>query len=322
MKPAYTKINHVNIKGKFSKRLMIVLRTNGCEYAKKTGGCTVCGFMNHAKLNITENEMLEQLDYVLKKINMKGIEEIDLLTLGSFYNDNEISENFRKKALTKLSKLKKIKRITTESRAEYATLKKLKENKKIIGNKIFELGIGLESADDYIRNKIIKKGLSKKIFENFIRKVKNAGLDLFVYLLIKPQHLSEKEAIEDAVKSTRYVFKIAKKYNVYARIGFEPVFICENTPLEKLYKDGKYKLTNLWSVVEVIKKTYQLGCLFIGLSDENLSQDRIPHACKKCTKKIINEIEKFNKTQDISGLNKLNCECKKDYEYKLRRGLI
>ena len=39
----------VSIDGEPSKRLMIVLRTKGCEYAKRTGGgCTVCGFMEHA----------------------------------------------------------------------------------------------------------------------------------------------------------------------------------------------------------------------------------------------------------------------------------
>jgi archaeosine synthase beta-subunit len=322
MKPAFIHISPVNIDGIQTNRLMIVLKTKGCEYAKKTGGCTICGFLNHAKKDITNKEVLSQLDFTLKDKELKDIKEIDLLTLGSFYNDNESSENFRKTALKKISKLKNIIRVSTESRAEYVTIDKLKKSKKILGNKIFELGIGLESSNDYIRNKIIKKSLTKKAFENLIVKIKKAEINLLVYLLIKPQYLSEKTAIKDAIKSAKYVFKISKKKGVKARVAFEPVFICKNTPLTKLYENKDYKLVNLWSIIKVILKVTKFGPIFVGLSDENLSKDRMPDSCPKCSKKIKKAIENFNKTQDITELKKLNCECKKDYKYKLNKGLI
>ncbi len=95
-----------------------------------------------------------------------------------------------------------------------------------------------------------------------------------------------------------------------------------NTVLENLYKNNKYKLVNLWSVIEVIKKASKYGELFIGLSDENLSYKRMPFSCKKCNKKLHKAIENFNKTQNIDLLNNLTCSCKKDYEYKLNKGLI
>jgi radical SAM enzyme (TIGR01210 family) len=165
---------------------------------------------------------------------------------------------------------------------------KIKQIKETLGkDKIVEFAIGLESQNDYLRNKVIKKGLSKKSFEKTAAKVKEAGVNLLTYLLIKPPHMSEKEAIADAVESAAYVFRTAEKIGVSARVAFEPVFVCENTHLEKLYLQSQYRLLNLWSVVEVIKNTHDYGCIFIGLSDENLSMERMPHSCSLVVKKLL-----------------------------------
>ncbi|MDQ1353302.1 MAG: family radical protein [Acidobacteriota bacterium] len=321
MKPAYYRISPVNIEGKPSNRLMVVLKTKGCEYAHKTGGgCTVCGFLNHASQDITGADIIKQLDFVLGAFDLSGVEEIDILTLGSFFNDSEVDLPTRLAIMERLSKLPQVRRISTEARAEYVTVAKIKEVKQALGNdKILEFGIGLESANDYLRNVVINKGLSKKAYEKTVAKVKEAGANLLTYLLIKPPQVSEKEAIADAIQSAAYVFQTAKEMGVSARVAFEPVFICENTYLEQLYLQAKYRMLNLWSVVEVIKGAHEYGCIFIGLSDENLSLERMPFSCPTCNGSISREIENFNKTQDISGLLQLDCECKTRYLEKMAR---
>ncbi len=322
MKPAYYRISPVNILGKNSNRLMVVLKTKGCEYARKTGGCTVCGFLNNASDDISEDDIIEQLNYTLNLNNLHNVEEIDILTLGSFLNDSEVSINTRIALLKRVSEINHIKRVAIESRAEYVTIEKLLKCKQALGDKRLDFGIGLESADDYIRNKVINKGLSKKAFEKTVEKVKEAGCSLLVYLLIKPPGLTEEEAITDAVNSASYVFNIARKIGVSVRIAFEPVFICMNTELEKLYLKSKYRLLSLWSVVDVIVKVHQFGTIFIGLSDEGLSINRMPNSCPDCNQYIIESIEYFNKTQDISKLIDLYCECKSDYNLEMKRGAI
>jgi len=323
MKPAYFRISPVNINGTASNRMMIVLKTRGCEYAKNNnGGCTVCGFLNHAREDITGSDMVAQLDYILETTDIKDVEEIDLLSLGSFLNTGEVSEETRRVLLERVARLPGIRRVSVESRAEYVTVEKLKEIRELLGTKTVEFGIGLESADDYIRNTIINKSLSKRGFERVVEMVREAGCDLLTYLLIKPPGISEEEAVTDAVSSAKYVFETAAKYGVSARAAFEPVFICENTPLEDLFLNSKYRLVNLWSVVEVIRRVHRHGSIFVGLSDENLSMDRMPNSCPTCAPGIIDEIERFNRTLDISGLEKLDCRCKKQYEYERERGTI
>lgn len=323
MKPAYMRISPVNINGKPTHRLMIVLRTRGCEYARKNnGGCTVCGFLNHARPDIAGQDIVDQLDTTLETTGLNGVEAIDLLTLGSFLNDNEVSGETRQALLGRIGRLEGILRVSVESRAEYVTVEKLVENRRLLGDKIMEFGIGLESSNDYIRNKIIKKGLSKKSFERVIKMVKKAGCQLLTYLLIKPPHISEQEAVEDAVNSAKYVFDTAARYGITARVAFEPVFICENTALEDLFLNSRYRLVNLWSVVYIIKQVHGCGDVFLGLSDEDLSLDRMPSSCPVCSRTIIREIERYNHTHDISLLEKLDCECKKQYESQRERRLI
>jgi len=261
----------------------------------------------------------------LKSMYYKNIKEIDLLTLGSFFNDREISSDIRQSLFSRLGTMNGISRVLIESRAEYLTYEKLVLCKKILRKKtILEFGIGLESANDHIRNNIIKKNLSREDFEHVVSTVKMAGCDLLVYILIKPPSISEAQAINDAIDTAKYVHKVAEKYNIRARIAYEPVFVCENTPLEILFFNNEYHLANLWSVVEIVRRSHHLRShhlrsIYVGLSDENLSLERVPSSCPKCYKHIINTIEFYNQTQNISLLEKLTCECKKDYMLKMQK---
>ncbi len=300
---------------------MIVLRTRGCEYARKTGGCTVCGFLNHADDTIGDQAILGQLDGVLASPEARGVGEIDLLTLGSFLNDREVSPRLRHELLARVATLPDVERVSFESRAEYVTKEKLSACKRVLGtHKRVELGIGLESADDHVRNTLVRKDLSKSAFRRVVSNVADVGLSLLAYLLIKPPGLSERQAIDDAVASARYVFAAAAERGVAARIAFEPVFVCANTNLEELYSASDYRLVNLWSVVNVILQVHTEGEVFVGLSDEGLAPNRLPGSCDECYPRIVDAIEAFNGTQDVTRLRRLDCECHAAYDRALARG--
>ncbi|MFH1059260.1 MAG: hypothetical protein V1797_11370 [Pseudomonadota bacterium] len=314
MRPAFHRISPVNINGAPGKRLMVVLRTRGCEYAAKhNGGCTVCGFANHAIEDITDADILAQLAWALEEVPLEGVDEIDLLTLGSFLNQNEISAATRAELLGMIAQLDGIRRVSFESRSEYVSVATLEACRAILGERVVEFGIGLESANDRVRNQVIRKGLTREAFERVAAVLAQAGLDLLVYLLIKPHRLSESEAIADAVASVEYVSQVAARHGIRARMALEPVFVAPNTELERVFLAGEYHLVNLWSVVEVILQSHHLGNLFVGLSDEDLSRNRTAASCPRCQERLVDEIERFNRSLDVSRLKMLDCDCRAAY---------
>lgn len=321
IEPAYKEITNVNINGRPSKRLLLVLRTNGCTHNWNNTGCTMCGFrflaISRKLLKIDQNHLIRQYENGIKyvKYGSNGVEQIDLFTPGSFLNEKEVEPTFCFEVMQKIASLKEIKKVVIESRTEYITGKKLSKLKSLIReDQILELGIGVESSNDRIRNRIINKGLPWHNIERAIEICAKCEVEFQPYLLIKPQTLNEREAIDDAVRSAEDVASLADKYNVPFRIAFEPIFIAKDTKLERAYSVGKYSIVSLWSVIEILKRTHHLGIIFVGLSDENISDGRKPSSCPLCTDKLIKAIEEFNGQQKIQIFDLVSCSCKKEWE--------
>jgi radical SAM enzyme (TIGR01210 family) len=315
-RPAFWVKTLASFDKKSIQRLMIVLRTSGCAYDKNNSGCTMCDFKHHAvnRSQINNQILMNQLEYALEQINLDSDEDfqIDLLTLGSFLNDKEISIEFRKNSFKKFAEIQKLKKILIESRSEYITESRLTELKNLLrSDQILEIGLGVETSNEKIRNQVLKKNLLDPDIRRVMNLCAKTNVNFLSYLLIGSMGLTEEAAVGDAINSANYIASLCKKKNVEFRIAFEPVFITQQTKLEELYLKGDYKLINLWSVIDVIKATYHLGTIFVGMNDEGLSNDRKPSGCDECTNNLREAIEQFNATQNIRVFDELKCTCQR-----------
>ena len=316
---AYKIKSALNKDGEQTNRLMLVLRTPPCEYNK----CTMCGFDNNAGRNIKLQNIQRQYQNGIVGEDFSDIRRIDFPTAGSFYNDRELSPESRNYLFSEVSKLP-VDSVMVETRVDYLTEKKVRESESYLReDQSIELAIGLESADDNIRNKVLRKGLSKKGFEHFADICKNTDSQLLAYILIKSPTLSEAEAVEDAVQTADYVYKIANERRIKARVAFKPMFIPEGTELEEQYLSGEYQLPKLWTTVETVKRTtqlasYQPNSIFVGMFDEDLSGDRFSSNCDECNSEVVEALKRFNGTQDMSELERLSCECKAEWGQEVR----
>ena len=316
---AYKTKSALNQDGEQTNRLMLVLRTPPCEYNK----CTMCGFDNNAGKNIRLKNIQRQYQKGIAGEDFSDIRRIDFPTAGSFYNDRELSSESRNYLFSEVSKLP-VGSVMVETRVDYLTEEKVRESKSYLrDDQSIELAIGLESADDNVRNKILRKGLSKKGFERFADICKNTDSQLLAYILIKSPTLSEAEAVEDAVQTADYVYRIANQRGIKARVAFKPMFIPEGTKLEEQYLSGEYQLPKLWTTVETVKRTtklasYQPNSIFVGMFDEDLSGDRFSSNCDECNSEVVEALKRFNGTQNLSELEKLSCECKTEWEQEVR----
>ena len=305
------------------KEFTIILRTKGCNWAlSESGGCSMCGYIKDANIeSVSATQIINQFDHALdKKLNEinedSGNFIIKIFNSGSFFDENELPEKVRRHIYEKIAKIEKIKEVVIESRCEYITSEKLVELKEILDKKYVEVAIGLETADDYIRNNYVNKGILFTDFKESLNLCKEHGIGVKVYLLFKPPFLNEQAAIDDCSLSIKKLINL--KVN---SISINPLNIQKGTLIEHLWYRNKYKLPWFYSLFK---------CLESSLTQKNLEMIRILsdpsgagtkrgiHNClrKECEDLSKNILNKFVLRQDLSELEKgeFECTCKKKYQ--------
>ncbi|MFC1599080.1 radical SAM protein [Patescibacteria group bacterium] len=296
---------------KKARRWVLELPGAGCEWYKESGGCTMCAFGQSTQDytfggRLYPNFMFMLLfRYAYSFVKKLEPELLYIYNGGSFLSDKEIPAKTQLAIMKFVAKHPTIGKILVESRADLVTAEKLALYKKAVGSKQVQIALGLESANDQVRNGCLKKGLPKKAFEQAIKLCHDQGFPVFAYVFLKPHCLDEKAAIEDAVESIKYCFSVGVD-----EVSLSCAFVQRGTILEELYDKGEYLPPTLWSVIEVIQRTASLGPVRIGLFDDDPPPIAIPQNCTKCTKQVMSAISDYRSSHDISVFKELTCECK------------
>ncbi|MEA2075546.1 MAG: archaeosine biosynthesis radical SAM protein RaSEA [Euryarchaeota archaeon] len=281
------------------KTLTVILRTVGCQWRK----CTMCGFWQEsADADVTQADILAQLEHSLRNSSEEEF-ILKIFTSGSFLDEREIAGETRREIAEMVRKREGIRKFIVETRPEYVSADKIED---LNGVENLELAIGLETANDFIRLNYIKKGFAFDDYRKAEKIVTGCGATVKTYLLLKPPFVSEKKAIEDVIKSAELVSDYS------STISLNLCNIQKYTPLEALWRRGYYRPPWLWSAVEAIKEIKKRD--IVVMSDPvGAGYKRGPHNCGKCDREITEAIKKFNITQDMRVLERLDeieCECK------------
>lgn len=315
-----SELTPVGINGKEGTRLAIVLRTRGCSYARGPhGGCTYCAFLHNSDASVAAQALQRQLANELGKYPDGSYDHVELLTLGSFLDADEVPVSFQNSALARLGNNPSVLRLMVESRPEYVSSETLGRAMRHLGDRcLLEIGIGLESADDYVREVRLNKGFSREEFEAAAEVITECGAGLLGYVLFKPPGLSEAEAIRDAIATGEYIFSLGKRLGIPTRVALEPFYVPRNTLAEAQYKSGDYSPPWLWSVIEVVSALANKGDVFVGLNSEGLADNEgVSANCDACSGFVRQSLVRFNGDQMISGLRALSCECRGKWQVAL-----
>ncbi|NYB53016.1 MAG: archaeosine biosynthesis radical SAM protein RaSEA [Methanobacteriaceae archaeon] len=295
------------------RTIFIVLPTPGCAWALAgSGGCSMCSYIADSPLQeVTAAQLVEifktQLERQIQKQTIDGPTAIKIFVSGSFLNREEIPEEAQKDIFRIINEYDDIEEVVVESRPEYINEEVLNSCCTMIPGKIFEVAIGLESADDNIRLTRINKGFTREDFKkavNVINKLKtDFDVRTKVYLLVKPVLTSESEAIADAVKSAQYAEKVGVN-----RVSFCPSTIHKGTLMEILWKRGSYQPPWIWSTLETIRQVRSSVKIPVIMDTAGFGTRRGPYNCKKCNSKLKDIIIKSNINQTIP--EEFECECK------------
>ena len=281
----------------------------GCAYHKTTGGCTMCGFNNATNKytfggHLYPSLIFKALYNLAHKDSLnQSPEELYVYNGGSWFNDTEIPINFQNYLYKQIAGDPNIERLLVESRCEYINWNKIVTAKKLLCDKKLVVAIGLESQDDIIRNKYIKKGLSQTTFENTIRGLKEHGAQSLTYLFLKPLGVSEAAAYAEIIKSIEFCLNIGVD-----EINISCAFIQPNTEMADYYERGQFKPPYLWTILEIIKQIIKNDWpVSIGGFSDDPKPLAIPANCPKCSPEIYQVIETFRQTRKLEKIPVCNC---------------
>jgi len=279
---------------------VIIFRTRGCSWSLKSG-CSMCGYFNDSMWkNVTDKDILKQFDTMMESYSDQKF--VKIFNSGSFLDDNEIKPGVRNKILHRL--FETAEKVSVESRPEYITNSRLSEIKEISKSKTFEIGIGLETANDFIRKHVINKGFTFQDYKKATEKLKKQDFKLKTYVLIKPPFLTEKKSIEDAKETVEKIKVITDT------ISFNPTNIQRNTLVDYLWYRKQYRPAWLWSVVEILKHCNKItNNVRVKCDIAGGGSIRGAHNCKNCDHQFLKAIADFSLNQDTKIFNNLKCQC-------------
>ena len=302
------------------QRVIIILRNSGCAWSlKEDGGCFMCGHLcGTLKGDKIDPEFYnKQIDSELNRYDFTNYPMLCLYNSGSFLNPDEIPVESRKYILEKINSINGIKKLIIESRPEYITSEIIDELETTLTNIDLEIGVGLETSNDQIRNLCLNKGFNQNEFVELGKRLSKSQIQLLAYILVKPPFLSESEAIKDTCNSIEFAFE-----NGANIISIEPVSVQDFTLTSFLNEAGYYRPPWIWTVVEIVKRTHKLGFIRIGGFEFFPIPKIFTHNCSKCNSSFIKAIKMFNSSYEISKLNGINCKCKNEWLSDLEEELI
>ena len=276
--------------GRPAQSLTMILRTVGCRWNR----CTMCGYAGEGA-PASSQDLINQFEWAMGRSSSE-VSVIKIYTSGSFLDPDEMPVQARDEILGRLQ-AQGISRLVIESRPEYITSQSVEA---CLSHLPTEFAIGLESSNDLIREKAIRKGFSFQDFVAASELVRRQGGRIKAYLLLKPPLLTEGQAMRDAIATGLAARPHADM------LSLNLCNVQRNTLVERMWQRGEFRPPWLWSALEVLKSVPgPIVCDPVGAGTR-----RGPHNCGECDERIASAIRDHALSQDVGPLRSLDCSCK------------
>ena len=302
--------------GRMVKQAVVMLPGAGCAWAKKSGGCHMCGFSGATRKYSRGIHLPLALFKLLISRAKNLLSTSDVVAVyngGSFFNPDELSEALPEWLCGNIAKLADVKELFVESRPEYIQEEQIRSLVSILGGKTLKVGIGLECSTDTIRQHCVHKGFSKAQYKRAVDILKVNGASVLTYVLLKPPFLTEKESIDEAVATIEYAFASGS-----TEVALESAFVQPNTFVSKLYEAGEFQPPWLWSIIEVLQKVAGFHRTRLGGFLDEPIPIAVPHNCSNCNSHVLYSLQSYRETLSVDNFASLDCECKGDWEREIK----
>jgi len=282
--------------------------TKGCSN-DHAGGCTMCNFgFAEAK----PEEMLWQVEQLLE--NVQGDEIIYITPLGSMFDELEVPSEIKEEIFQRAARTG-CAVFGTESRPDMITDENIRSFRVAFPSKVkLQIGLGMESANDYVRRNCVNKRLTRQEVVNSIEILHKYDIEALIHVLLKPAFLTEAEAIEDAVQSCNFAFAHGADRVIFLMTNLKPY-----TLTSWLAERGRYRVPYLWSAAAVLeqmgagmKRPVTMSGFYSGVEILQLATN-----CDRCSEWAIAKLQAFSQTLDdgvLDSILKKDCSCRTEWQ--------
>jgi radical SAM enzyme (TIGR01210 family) len=313
-KPYYVNDYDFHEGGKTYRRKKIILAASGCTSAT----CTMCPIPNEAfyrlRSIVTAEDLIQQFYSAFSAVSLDSYQLVSVYNSGNWFASREIPPLARQRIYQAIAH-SHCEGLMVESLPQFITPQLMEEARRHLGNKRLIVAIGLQSANDTVRNVCINTTCTKEQFERASRLLWQYSYTARAYLMVKPPFLTEQEAVNDTVTSIRYV----------AELGYEDVSICPTriapyTLAAELAKRGLYAAPSLWTIVDIVKAAHTICDIRVTCLDlDGKDSDTIyPCACSSCTQVLLTSLQTYNIQHELSILAALNCSCRNKHQIEMQ----
>jgi len=291
--------------------LTVIFRTGGCAWS----GCLMCGYRSvrmEGPAGRLAERILAQLSWVRLHSPPASYEVVKIYTSGSFLDPCEVPPAAR----DAVGDAFRGKVVIAETRPEFITPEVLGGFTARVddGSRAVPcyVAIGLETTDDGIREKCIRKGFTFADYLRAARTARDAGAGVKAYLLQKPPFLTESESVGDMARS------LAALPGHADLVSLNPCTVQSGTAVERLWQRGAYRPPYLWSVLTVLEGApMHVTCDPVGGG-----YLRGPHNCGRCDRELLAGIRDYSLSGDrglLRALLRQECGCREEWELVMER---
>ena len=290
--------------------------TEGCKN-DQAGGCTMCNF---GVGRVSKEDILWQVDRIAQRVT--GLPLIYVTPLGSMFDDEEVSPEVRTLVLRRLAATG-CRAFGTESRADTISEEKMHSFREAFGPKVrLQIGVGLETIDGFVRRNCLNKRLTQAEILKALAAMRRYDIEPMVHVLLKPPFLTEREAILDATRTTRWAFAHGAVRVIFFMTNLKPF-----TLTEWLSSRGYYRVPYLWSGVTVLRDLAPECGSWITLSGiySGVPILQRAHNCLQCSQRFIARLQQFSMSLDssiLAGLLASGCSCRTEWELSMAQEAI
>jgi hypothetical protein len=314
---------------KILRQSTLIVPGGGCEYWRGAKGavCPFCAFpaaTRAAALGESAERRFEpwtlDADVYVEMFErmLAGSGEIERLAIfngGSFLHESEIPSAVQDHVARWYARSPTCRELFVEARPDHVTDARLERLAAHAAGKPLTIGLGFETLDARLRNKVLRKGMSLSRFEQALATIRRHGGRAFAYVFLKPPGLSERAAYDETMATLDYLRGVGVD-----QMALSCAFVPPGTPLERLYRQSAFRPPWLWTIVAIARRARELGHpLSIGGLEDYPPPVAAAGNCGDCDATVRAAIDRHRARGDLAVFDGLDCACRARWRAEFER---